>query len=125
MENKNINNKNINKADKEKDRCKCCDSRKKEAAPDIMDMMLSGLLAGVALQALIDEVEDMPDAAPLDLLSKSDYERMDAYLEKHYGTLREYIDENYVALLMTLAQYEKVDFDAKIKAHIVHNIQNK
>lgn len=118
MENKNINSKEI------KNRDCCCNSCKKEVTPDIMDMMLSGMLAGVALQALIDGLDDMPDAAPLDLLSKSDYKRMDAYLEKHYGPLRKYIDENYVALLMTLAQYEKIDFDAKIKAHIVHNIHN-
>lgn len=123
MENKKINNKNMDK--ESKGCCKSCDSCKKDDTPDIMGMMLSGVLAGVALQALIEELEDMPDAAPLDLLSKSDYQRMDAYLEKHYGALREFIDENYVALLMTLAQYEKVDFDAKIKAHIVHNIQNK
>lgn len=121
MENKNINNKEKTN----KGCCNSCDSCKKEAAPDIMDIMLGGLLTGVAIQALMDELDDMPDAAPLDLLSKSDYKRMDAYLEKHYGPLREFIDENYVALLMTLSQYEKVDIEAKIKAHIVHNIQDK
>lgn len=121
MENKNINN----KEKIAKDCCCSCDSHKNDEARDLMDLMLGGMLASAALQALIDEVDDMPDAAPLDLLSKSDYKRMDVYLEKHYGPLRKFIDENYVALLMTLSQYEKVDIDAKIKAHIVHNIQDK
>lgn len=103
-----------------KENCYC-----KECCHDSMiDKMLAGMLASAAIAAMVDEVtEDLPDASPMDLLTKKDYQRMDAYLEKHYGPLREFIDENYVALLMALQQYEKVDFDKRIKAHIVHNIK--
>lgn len=77
-----------------------------------------------AINAAKQLADDLPDAAPLDLLSKHAYQRMDAYLEKHYGPLREFIDENYVALLIALSQYEDVDMEARISAHIVHNIKN-
>lgn len=116
MENKNINNEN--------NKCKDCGCGcKMEEIPSVIDILLSGMLADVAIRGFVEAMtDDMPEAAPLDLLSKSDYKRMDRYLEKNYGPLRQLIDENYVALLMCLQQYEKVDFDARIKAHIVHNI---
>lgn len=117
MENKNINNEN--------NKCKDCGCGcKTEGSPSLIDILLSGMLADVAIRGFVEAMtEDMPEAAPLDLLSKSDYQRMDTYLEK-YGPLREYIDENYVALLIALSQYEKVDFDAKIKLHIANNIKS-
>ena len=109
-----MENMNINKE-------KCC--RKECCGESMIEKMLSGMMASAAIAAIVDEITgDLPDASPMDLLTKRDYQRMDNYLEKNYGPLREFIDENYVALLMSLAQYEKVDFDARIKAHIVHNI---
>ena len=108
---------NVNNKEKMSKDCSCCETQRE----DMMATMMASMLTSAALAALIAG-DDMPDASPMDLLSKKDCKRMDAYLEKHYGPLREFIDENYVALLMSLAQYEKVDFDARIKAHIVHNI---
>lgn len=108
---------NMNNMNKEN--C-CC---KERCGESMIEKMLAGMMASAAVAAMVDEITgDMPDASPMDLLTKRDYQRMDTYLEKHYGPLREFIDENYVALLMALQQYEKVDFDARIKAHIVHNI---
>lgn len=105
---------NMNNMNKENCCKECC---------SMIDTMLSEMHAKAAIAALVDEiVGDMPDASPMDLLSKNDYQRMDRYLEKNYGPLRQLIDENYVALLICLQEYEKVDFDARIKAHIVHNI---
>lgn len=86
--------------------------------------MLAGAMPAAALDSLIEMV-DMPEASPMDLLSISDYQRMDKYLDRHFGPLREFIDENYVALLMAISAYEKVDFYAKIKAHLVHNLKNR
>ena len=37
----------------------------------------------------------------------------------------EYIDDEYVALLIALSQYERIDIDAKVKEHIAKNILKK
>lgn len=101
--------------------CGCC--KKHDENESMMVKMLAGAITAVALEVLLDEA-DMPDAAPVDLLSPSDYEKMDRYLDVHFGPFREYIDENYVALLLALSEYEEVDIGAKIKAHLIHNVTN-
>ena len=112
---KNINN------EKECCGCGCCN---RDENVSMMDKMLAGAMAAVALDALLGDA-DMPDASPMDLLSPSDYKKMDQYLDKHFGPFRECIDENYVALLMALSEYEEVDMGAKIKAHLLHNLTNR
>lgn len=89
--------------------------------PDhVLDAILVSLIADAALEA--DKEANAPKASPLDLLSKSDYAKIDRYLDSNFGPFREYIDENYVALLFAIADYEEVDFYERIKAHIVANI---
>lgn len=112
---KNINN------EKECCGCGCCNTKEGDS---MMAKMLAGAMAAMTLEALLDDA-DMPDASPMDLLSPSDYQKMDRYLDVHFGPFREYIDENYVALLIALSEYEKVDIGAKIKAHLVHNLANR
>lgn len=102
--------------------CGCCE--KHDENESMMAKMLTGAMAVMALEALLDEA-DMPDASPMDLLSPSDYKKMDRYLDVHFGPFREAIDENYVALLLALSEYEKVDIGAKIKAHLIHNLTNR
>lgn len=112
--------KNIN-SEKECCGCGCCNTKEDGS---IMDMMLSGAMAMLALESVLGDA-DMPDASPMDLLSPSDYKKMDHYLDKHFGPFRECIDENYVALLMALSEFEEVDMGAKIKAHLLHNLTNR
>lgn len=97
--------------------CGCCKNADKD---NLMASMMSEMLAAAAVAALL--ADDMPDASPMDLLSKNDYEQMDKYLNENYGPLRMYIDDNYVALLMALSEYEDIDMGEKIKAHLIHNL---
>lgn len=75
-----------------------------------------------AKKAAEKQKEKLPEASPLDLLSAEEYERMDAWLDKRYGPLRDYIDENYVALLLNLMEYEDINLEKKIFEHISNNI---
>lgn len=111
---KNINN------EKECCGCGCCNTKE---GGSMIDIMLAGAMAALALEAILGE-DDMPNASPMDLLSPSDYKQMDAYLEKYFGPFRPYIDENYVALLIALSEYEDIDMGEKIKAHLIHNLTN-
>lgn len=75
-----------------------------------------------------DENKDKaPNAAPLDLLTRSQLAEMDAFLDRNYGAMRQFIDEHYVALLFAMREYEVIsdnELRSKITAHLVHNIKN-
>ena len=84
---------------------------------DIIDAMLDDME-----EELTEMCGDKPSA--MDLLSPSERAQMSTGLNA-YGCLRKYIDDEYVALLIALSQYEKVDFDTKIKLHIANNIKSR
>lgn len=68
-------------------------------------------LASIALE------RDLPNAAPVDLLTKAQYAELTEIINS-YGIYKCYIDENYVALLIAMSQYEKIDIKSKIHEHI-------
>lgn len=70
------------------------------------------------------KMEQMPDACPLDLLTDDEAEQLQEIIDS-YGALSDIIDPHYVALLIALSQYERIDIDAKIKEHIAKRILEK
>lgn len=87
----------------------------------ILDQILGKLIMADMLEKMQEEARDLPEASPLDLLSRADCARMDEYLSTTFAPFRKYIDPNYVALLIALSEYEEVDITAKIREHILHN----
>ena len=91
-----------------------------------LDALLILSIMGAVLDEVEEELNEAPEDKPsaMDLLSKSERTQMAACLSA-YGCLREYIDDEYVALLIALSQYERIDIDAKVKEHIAKNILKK